>query len=132
MILKIDPKTVGASQFVVGIEIVPAGAPFPAHRHPNQEEILFVHKGTLTVAVGDAPAREAVAGSLVFIPKNTCVRVQNKGSESATFVFAFPQTGMEQFFNRVRPTGGTPQPTPEERAAIRREHRHEIDFACAR
>ena len=54
-ILKVDPQTVGATQFVVGVETVPPGAPFPTHKHPNQEEILFVHTGTLTVVLGDAP-----------------------------------------------------------------------------
>jgi hypothetical protein len=42
LILKVDPQTVGATQFVVGVETVPPGAPFPTHKHPNQEEILMV------------------------------------------------------------------------------------------
>ena len=37
--LKVDPKTVGATQFVVGMETMPPWAVLPAHTHPNQEEV---------------------------------------------------------------------------------------------
>jgi hypothetical protein len=36
--LKVDPKSVGAAQFVVGTELMPPGAVLPTHRHPNQED----------------------------------------------------------------------------------------------
>ena len=37
--LKIDPKTVGATQFVVGMATMPPGAVLPVHPPPNQEEV---------------------------------------------------------------------------------------------
>jgi quercetin dioxygenase-like cupin family protein len=124
--LKVDPQTVGASQFVVGMETVPPGVPFPTHKHPNQGEILFVHKGTMTVTLGAAQPKEAVAGSVVFIPKGTCVGMANRGSEPATFVFIFPQTGIEDFFRRAMPKAGEASRTPEERATARRDHQHNM------
>lgn len=128
LILKVDPQTVGATQFVVGVETVPPGAPFPTHKHPNQEEILFVHTGTLTVTLGDAPPKEAGAGAVVFIPQDTWIGGANRGAEPATFVFIFPQTGIEDLFRRYSPKVGEPTLTPEGRATILRDHAHDIVF----
>jgi quercetin dioxygenase-like cupin family protein len=126
LILKVDPQTVGATQFVVGVETVPPGAPFPTHKHPNQEELLFVHTGTLTVTLGDAPPREARAG--VFIPQDTWIGGANRGAEPATFVFIFPQTGIADLFRRYSPKVGEPSLTPEERAIILHDHAQDIVF----
>jgi quercetin dioxygenase-like cupin family protein len=128
LMLKVDPQTVGATQFVVGIETVPPGAPSRIHKHPNQEEILFIHAGTLTVTLGDAPPKEAGAGAVVFIPKDTWIGGANRGSEPATLVFIFPQTGIADLFRRYSPKVGEPTLTPEERVTILRDHAHDIVF----
>jgi len=39
LILTIDPKTVGATQFVVGMATMPPGSVLPAHPPPHQEEV---------------------------------------------------------------------------------------------
>jgi quercetin dioxygenase-like cupin family protein len=124
--LKIDPKTVGATQFVVGMETMPPGAVLSAHKHPNQEEVLLVHRGVLMVKLGAVEAKEAPAGSVVFIPKGTCVSMENKGAEVATFVFIFPQTGIEDFFRRAMPAKGEARRTSEELAPIWHDHQHNI------
>jgi quercetin dioxygenase-like cupin family protein len=65
LLLKVDRQTVGSKQFVAGMETVPPGAPFPTHKHPEYEEILFVHKGTLTITLAEGPPQEASAGSII-------------------------------------------------------------------
>jgi quercetin dioxygenase-like cupin family protein len=116
--LKIDPKTIGATQFVVGMETMPPGAVLSAHKHPNQEEVLLIHRGVLMVKLGDAEPKEAPAGSVVFITKGTCVGMENKSSDVATFAFIFPQTGIEDFFRRAMPAKGEARRTAEELAPI--------------
>ena len=37
--LKVDPKTLGATQFVVGMATMPPGSVLPAHTPPNQDEV---------------------------------------------------------------------------------------------
>jgi hypothetical protein len=37
--LKVDPKIVGATQFVVGMATMPPGSVLPVHTPPNQEEV---------------------------------------------------------------------------------------------
>lgn len=127
--IKVDPKTVGATQFVAGTEILPSGVAFNTHRHPNQEELLIVQQGKLRIGVGDSPPQEAGAGALVFIPKNTWVAVENNSGEATNFIFIFPQTGIEEFFRKTSQKAGESFTlTPEQRAAARKEHEHDIEF----
>lgn len=116
LLIKVDPVTVGATQFVVGTELLKTGQKIPQHRHANQEEILFVHQGTATVILGDMTAA-AGPGSIVFIPRNAWIGVENHGTEPVLIMFAFPMIGMEGFFRRVAPNiGETPVPlNPQER-----------------
>jgi hypothetical protein len=37
--LRVDPKTVSATQFVGGMETMPPGSVLPVHTPPNQEEV---------------------------------------------------------------------------------------------
>jgi quercetin dioxygenase-like cupin family protein len=127
--IKVDPKTVGATQFVAGTEVLPSGVIFNTHRHPNQEELLIVQHGKLRIGVGDAQPRDADAGAFVFIPKNTWVTLENTSGEAAGFIFIFPQTGIEEFFRKTSQKAGEPFTlTPEQRAAARKEHEHDIEF----
>jgi quercetin dioxygenase-like cupin family protein len=116
LLIKVDPVTVGATQFVVGTELLKPGQKIPVHRHANQEEILFIHQGTATIVLGDTSA-VAGPGSTVFIPRNAWIGVENRGTEPTLVVFVFPMVGMEGFFRRVAPKPGeTPVPlNPQER-----------------
>jgi quercetin dioxygenase-like cupin family protein len=124
--LKVDPKSAGAAQFVVGTELMPPGAVLPTHRHPNQEEVFLIHRGTLTVKLGSAAPKEAPAGAVVFVPKGTCVSLENKGADDATAGFIFPQPGMEDFLRRAMPASGEQPRTREELAPILSNHQHNI------
>jgi len=79
-----------------------------------------------TVTLGEDPPQEA--GAVVFIPKDTWIGGANRGAEPATFVFIFPQMGIEDVFRRYSPKVGEPTPTPEERATILRDHAHNMVF----
>jgi quercetin dioxygenase-like cupin family protein len=110
LLIKVDPLTVGATQFVVGTEVLKPGQKIPVHRHANQEEIIFVHQGTATIVLGETSAT-AAPGSLVFIPRNAWIGIENHGTEPTLIMFAFPMIGMEGFFRRVAPkVGETPIP----------------------
>jgi len=121
--LKVDPKSGGATQFVVGTELMPPGAVLPTHRHPNQEEVFLIHRGTLTVKLGSSAPKEAPAGAVVFVPKGTCVGLENKGADDAIAVLIFPQPGMEDFIRRAMPASGE---QPRELAPILNDHQHNI------
>jgi quercetin dioxygenase-like cupin family protein len=57
------------------------GAQGRRHRHPLQEETFVVLSGTLSMYVGEPPARQDVpAGGLIHIPPGTPLQSVNHGS----------------------------------------------------
>jgi quercetin dioxygenase-like cupin family protein len=73
----------------------------PLHRHPNQDEVIYMLAGRLRVRLEET-IHEAPAGSFVFIPKGITHTWQNAGDDQARLLvlFAPAAAGMEQFFER--------------------------------
>lgn len=125
-LIKVDPKVAGSRHLFMLSEVLPPGTGVPVHRHLHDEEILFIHQGTVTITLGDR-VQEARAGATVFIPPNTWIGVRNTGSEPATFlaIFADPATG-DYFRGIGRAPGDTrPAPTAAEFAELNRRHHME-------
>lgn len=90
-----DPATVGARTLMAGYEDVPPGDSGRAHMHLEQDELIFVHRGTLDVLLGDTTYR-AEAGATVFIPRRTWVSFRTVGADTAGFWFVFNSPGFEK------------------------------------
>ena len=95
-ILKVSPKNNGSQHLVMGTEDMAPGDEFPTHRHLEQDEILYIVKGTVHAHVGDQEG-DLHAGGTVFIPANTWVDVKNATSETASVVFVFSAPGFENY-----------------------------------
>ena len=95
-ILKVSPKNNGSQHLVMGTEDMAPGDEFPTHRHLEQDEILYIVKGTVHAHVGDQEG-DLHAGGTVFIPANTWVDVKNAASETASVVFIFSAPGFEDY-----------------------------------
>jgi len=95
-ILKVSPKNNGSQHLVMGTEDMAPGDEFPTHRHLEQDEILYIVKGTVHAHVGDQEG-DLHAGGTVFIPANTWVDVKNAASETASVVFVFSAPGFEDY-----------------------------------
>jgi mannose-6-phosphate isomerase-like protein (cupin superfamily) len=89
-----DSATVGSRTLVAGYEDVPPGDSGRTHRHLEEDELIFVHRGTLDVLLGDTTHR-AGAGASVFIPRRTWVTFRTVGPDTATFWFVFNAPGFE-------------------------------------
>jgi quercetin dioxygenase-like cupin family protein len=64
------PETTGAEQLVVLDVVLTPGGCHDFHKHPDQEEVLFVISGTIEQWVGEEK-RMLSAGDAAFIPKDT-------------------------------------------------------------
>jgi len=112
--LKVDPRTNGSQHFIVGTEDIAPGASIPIHKHPTEDELVFIHSGRAHVWLGEEE-RDLHAGGIVFIPANTWIGMKNisEGPVSVTFVFSAP--GFEEFQRCISvPAGTTPTPMTEE------------------
>jgi quercetin dioxygenase-like cupin family protein len=95
-ILKVDPQNGGSPQLVFFTADLAPGKEIVPHRHPNADEILFVHAGSARVHLG-ASEREVHAGATVFIPAGTRIAVSNIGSDGISVAVAFSAPGFEDF-----------------------------------
>ena len=119
-ILKVDMKNGGSADLVMGMEDLKPGQAIPTHRHLHADEIVFVHKGTAEVMLGEQKAivRE---GGTVYIPRNVRIALKNPGPATLTIVFIFPKPGFEDYLRDTSAPEGQSMPpmSPEAHAQIR-------------
>lgn len=68
-ILKVDPQNGGSSDLTMGYEDLPPGGAIPPHWHKVADEIVFVHRGSGVVELGDRH-QSVSAGATIHIPKD--------------------------------------------------------------
>ena len=122
-ILKVDKKNGGSADMMMGMEDLKPGQAIPTHRHLHADEIVFIHKGTAEVTLGEQKAvvRE---GGTVYIPRNVRIALKNPGPATLTIVFIFPKPGFEEYLRDTSAPEGQLMPPmpPETRAQIRLKH----------
>jgi mannose-6-phosphate isomerase-like protein (cupin superfamily) len=106
-------KELDVKEFGVNAIVLPPGYWASRHSHERQEELYFVHRGTLEFEFGDGSERVRLgAGGLVRVDPSTIRRMGNVGEEDAVYVIVGAEGG---YVGRdgVLPPG-------EERGATRR------------
>jgi quercetin dioxygenase-like cupin family protein len=91
---KVTPQSNGSRHLVLATEDMPPGAVIPTHKHLEQDEIVYIVKGTIHAHVGDMQ-RDLHAGGLVFIPQRTWVTLKSVGPETASIVAFFSSPDFE-------------------------------------
>jgi quercetin dioxygenase-like cupin family protein len=120
-ILKVDKNNGGSADMVMGMEDLKPGQAIPTHRHLHADEIVFIHKGTAEVTLGEQKAIVGEGGT-VYIPRNVRIALKNPGSATLTIVFIFP--GFEDYLRDTSAPEGQSMTSmsPEARAQIRLKH----------
>ncbi len=72
----------GVEAFGVNAIVYPPNYEGPEHYHDTQDELYFVHRGTIRVEVG-SESRELGAGGLFHAASTTPRRISNAGDEDA-------------------------------------------------
>jgi oxalate decarboxylase/phosphoglucose isomerase-like protein (cupin superfamily) len=90
-----DSATVGSRTLMAGYEDVPPGDSGRTHMHLEEDELIFVHRGTLDVLLDDK-AHRVGAGASVFIPRRTWVTFRTVGPDTGGFWFVFNAPGFEK------------------------------------
>ena len=70
------------------------------------------------------------AGTVIYLPRNTSVRLRNTGSGSLRIVAIFSQPGYEEYMRDISvPAGQAAMPlSVAELAAIRARHRAHVEY----
>src|SRR5215467_267852 len=126
LIFKVDPVSTGSDTLVVGTEEMPPGNRIPTHKHLYEDEVIFVHKGTVLVSLAGRQY-DARTGATIFIPHRNWIGAENASSEPATILFFFNKPAFEQCLRAMssRPGEKFTMPVPEGMAKVRAQY-HEV------
>ena len=78
----------GVTAFGINAIVLPPGYESSRHRHERQEELYFVHRGTIEIRFGDGTAHVLEAGGLARVDASTVRSLKNVGDGEATYVCA--------------------------------------------
>ncbi|HEU5163910.1 MAG TPA: cupin domain-containing protein [Chitinophagaceae bacterium] len=82
------------------------------HKHLNNDELIFIHKGEGTLTL-DEKSIEVKTGDVVFVPRDTWHGLDNTGKENLSMIFQYSPAGFEEYFIENGTLVGMP---PKERS----------------
>jgi len=86
-------RALGVSAFGVNAIVLPPGADTGSHFHEQQEELYFVHRGTIEMGFGDGSSVTLPEGGLVRVDAATVRGIRNIGESEAVFLCAGGKDG---------------------------------------
>jgi quercetin dioxygenase-like cupin family protein len=112
-------KAQGAESISFLSESFRPGDALPVHKHLNEDEFIFLHKGSGLFTLGDKQY-QIKEGAIALVPKGVWHGLQNTGSENIEMRFGYTPSGFESFFREVGTPAGQPfiQRTMDERRGI--------------
>lgn len=79
-------RELGVEAFGVNAIVLPAGAETGFHFHDEQQELYFVHSGTVEIEFGDGSVHRLGPGGLARVDAPTRRKVKNVGDGDAVYV----------------------------------------------
>jgi quercetin dioxygenase-like cupin family protein len=112
-------KTQGALSISFLSESFRPGDALPVHKHLNEDELIFLHKGSGLFTLGENQY-SITEGAVAIVPKGVWHGLQNTGNENVEMRIAYTPSGFEGFFREVGTPVGKPfvQRSMEERKEI--------------
>jgi uncharacterized cupin superfamily protein len=86
-------RALGVSAFGANAIEIPPGYETGRHYHEEQEELYFVHRGTVEIAFGDGSSHVLGPGGLARVDAATVRKLRNVGEEPAVYVIVGGKDG---------------------------------------
>jgi quercetin dioxygenase-like cupin family protein len=96
-------KGLGVNAFGVNAIVLPAGIETGFHFHDEQEELYFVHRGTVEIVFGDGTAKTLGEGGMARVDAATVRKLRNVGEGDAVYLCAGGKGGYVGRDGRVPP-----------------------------
>ena len=96
-------KGLGVTAFGVNAIVLPAGIETGFHYHDVQEELYFVHRGTIEMEFGDGSVQRLGEGGMARVDAATVRKIRNAGDVDAVYLCAGGNDGYVGRDGRVRP-----------------------------
>jgi mannose-6-phosphate isomerase-like protein (cupin superfamily) len=95
--IKISKEKHGIGGISFCVEDQSPGRKMRIHKHLNNDELIFIHKGQGTLTL-DEESIEVKTGDVVFVPRGTWHGLDNTGKENLRMVFQYSPAGFEEYF----------------------------------
>jgi mannose-6-phosphate isomerase-like protein (cupin superfamily) len=95
-------KGLGVTAFGVNAIVLPPGIETGFHYHDVQEELYFVHRGTIEMEFGDGTVRRLGEGGMARVDAATVRKIRNAGDVDAVYLCAGGKDGYIGRDGRVR------------------------------
>jgi uncharacterized cupin superfamily protein len=102
----------GVTAFGVNAIVLPPGVETGRHYHDEQEELYFVHRGTIEMEFGDGSKHVLDSGGMARVDAPTVRKIRNVGEEDAVYVVVGGKDGyvgrdgqLPEGEDRVAPSG---------------------------
>jgi mannose-6-phosphate isomerase-like protein (cupin superfamily) len=76
----------GVTAFGMNAMVLPPGIETGRHYHDRQQEVYFVHAGTIEMEFGDGAAQTLEAGAIARVDPSTVRKIRNVGDGDAIYV----------------------------------------------
>jgi quercetin dioxygenase-like cupin family protein len=86
-------KGLGVTAFGVNAIVMPPGIESGFHYHDEQEELYFVHRGTIEIEFGDGVVQRLTEGGLARVDAATLRKISNPGDTDAVYLIAGGKDG---------------------------------------
>jgi uncharacterized cupin superfamily protein len=86
-------KGLGVSAFGVNAITMPPGFESGSHYHDKQEELYFVHRGTIEIEFGDGATHRLDEGGSARVDASTLRKIRNVGDGDAVYLCAGGKDG---------------------------------------
>ncbi|HEV2998572.1 MAG TPA: cupin domain-containing protein [Solirubrobacteraceae bacterium] len=96
-------KGLGVTAFGVNAIVMPPGIESGSHYHDLQEELYFVHRGTIEMEFGDGSVHRLQEGGLARVDATTVRKIRNVGDVDAIYLCAGGKDGYIGRDGRVPP-----------------------------
>lgn len=99
-------KGLAVTAFGVNAIVLPPGIDTGFHFHDVQEELYFLHRGTVEIEFGDGVTQRLTEGGLARVDAATLRKIRNVGDVDAVYLCAGGKDGYVGRDGRVGPDGG--------------------------
>jgi mannose-6-phosphate isomerase-like protein (cupin superfamily) len=96
-------KALEVTAFGVNAIVLPPGIETGFHYHDLQEELYFVHRGTIEMEFGDGSVQRLQEGAMARVDAPTLRKIRNVGQVDAVYLCAGGKDGYIGRDGRVRP-----------------------------
>ena len=121
--IKISKARHGVDGISLCVEHQSPGRKMRIHKHLNNDELIFIHKGQGTLTL-DEQSIKVKTGDVAFVPRGTWHGLDNTGKEDLLMVFHYSPAGFEEYFIENGTLAGMPakERTEEEYALTEKKY----------